>query len=234
MSVDRPTRLQVIEMPRPQTQRTIVLRSSFNASTVTELTLTMDATFTTDGGTSNVFEDASESNAEERTKYKSTFVTAGGPQIGEMTLRLVGKGEVTLTGTTVDKTTARSNITPTPTTGSVALLPSPAHSFERVWKQAAKNDAGEVVDNVGKLDVRVLAASGYTVTQTVQSASDGAVVVAYSWLDASGAAAVSGTVTLTASATEGKGYRLGRIRVEDNIPSTGSERVREREARRGR
>ena len=80
-------------MPNPKSKRFIVLQSSFNAATVSTFNLTMDASFTTSGGTTNKFEDVSADNSEEKSKYRMKFTNAAGGEIGCLTLRLVGKGE---------------------------------------------------------------------------------------------------------------------------------------------
>lgn len=209
-------------MPNPKSKRFIVLQSSFNAATVSTFNLTMDASFTTSGGTTNKFEDVSADNSEEKSKYRMKFTNAAGGEIGCLTLRLVGKGEPK-GGVTVDKVDARSDIDPSPTITSVTLIQTPAASFERIWKQLASDGSGTEVDNVAKLDMRVSAAAGFIVNQTVTSQANNQLIISYSWASGAGPI-VTGTVTLDTSATAGTGYRLGRIRVTDNNPTTGEER----------
>jgi len=211
-------------MPNPKTKRVVVLQSSFNATNVSTLSLSMDASFTTTGGTTNKFEDVSADNSEEKTKYRMKFTNAAGGEIGQLTLRLVGKGDVGA-GVTIAKTDARSDIDPAPSTSSVTLIERPAASFERIWKQAASDAAGsEFVDDIAKLDMRVSAGSGVTALQTVTTQGNNQLVVSYSWKNSAGATLVSGSVTLDSTVTAGAGYRLGRIRVTDNNPTTGEER----------
>ncbi len=213
-------------MPNPKTKRVVVLQSSFNATNVSTLNLAMDASFTTSGGTTNKFEDASADNTEEKTKYRMKFSNVAGGEIGALTLRLVGKGDVGA-GVTIAKTDARSDIDPAPSTTNVTLIERPAASFERIWKQAVTNAAGtEFVDDVAKLDMRVTAGSGISVVQTATTQGNNQLVISYSWKNAAGATLVSGTVTLDSSVTPGSGYSLGSIRVTDNNPTTGEERHR--------
>lgn len=214
-------------MPTPHSIRTVVLKSSYSAATVSDLDVAMNATFTTTWATTTKFEDASASGAEETTKYRMKFANASGAEIGVITLRLVGKGNIDLEGLTIAKTVVRSEIDPTPGKGGVTMIESPNASFERIWKQAAiDGDGKDAVDNVAKLDMRVSQATGYTVGQTVQTQTDGQLVIAYDWLDANGVSRVSGTVTLGTSVTAGSGYTLGPIRVTDNNPTTGEARRR--------
>lgn len=214
-------------MPTSQVKRTIVLQSSFNATPVSSLSVTMDASFTTAGATTNKFEDNSADATEEKTKYRMKFLAADGTEIGQLTLRLAGKGEPGTTGVAVEKTLARSEFIPTLSRGSVLLLDPYAASFERIWKQAALDERNsEYVDNVNKLDMRVTAAAGYTVGQTVRTQTDGELAIAYSWLNANGAAVVTGVVSLESVATAGADYHLGIIRVADNNPTTSEERRR--------
>lgn len=212
-------------MPNPKNQRFVILQSSFNGANVSTLSLNMNASFTTSGPTTNKFEDVSADNSEEKTKYRMKFSNAAGGEIGQLTLRLVGKGDPGA-GVTLAKTDARSDIDPSPTVTGVTLIERPAASFERIWKQVA-NDAttgAEFVDNIAKLDMRVSAAAGVTALQTVTTQGNNQLVISYAWKNSAGTTLVAGSVTLDSTATAGTGYRLGRIRVTDNNPTTGEER----------
>lgn len=214
-------------MPTPHSKRTVVLQSSSNSATVSDLGITMDASFTTTWTTTTKFEDASSSSAEETTKYRMKFANNAGAEIGAITLRLVGKGNDPEAGVTLAKTVVRSDIDPTPGKGGVTPIASPDASFERIWKQAVSDASGkQQVDDVAKLDMRVSQATGYTVGQTVQTQTDNQLVIAYTWLDQNGSAVVSGTVTLDTAVTAGAGYTLGPIRVTDNNPTSGEARTR--------
>jgi hypothetical protein len=100
-------------MPTQQSKRIVVLQSSFNATPVSTLNLTMNAVFTTTAAATNKFEDVSADNTEDKTKYRMKFVNAAGAEIGSLTLRLVAKGDPA-TGVTLSKT-GRSTIVPGPT-----------------------------------------------------------------------------------------------------------------------
>jgi hypothetical protein len=215
-------------MPTSQSKRTIVLKSSFSAATVSELNVDADAQFNvTAGSTTNKFQDASGTGEEDITKASMTFANAAGQVIGELTFRVVGRGDPGPAGVTIDKVT-RSVISPAAGKGNVQMIDNPDQSYERIWKQAALDSQDvEYVDDIAKLDMRVDAAAGYTVDQAVQTQTDNQLVIAYTWTDANGAPAVSGTVTFATSISVGSGYHAGRIRVTDNNPST-------REERRGR
>lgn len=212
-------------MPNPKSTRIIVLKSSFNAATVSELSLTMNADFTTNATTTNKFEDVSAGGSEDKTKYRMKFVLTGGADIGAITLRLVAKG-APAAGVALSKTT-RLIQSPTAVAGGVTLISSPAASFERIWKQAVL-DGGDVtfVDDIAKLDMRVSAASGYTVSQTVTTQANNQLVISYSWNNALGLPVVTGSVTLDSAVTPGAGYHTGSIRITDNDPTTGEERHR--------
>ena len=212
-------------MPTPQNKRIVVLQSSFNATPVSTLNLTMNAVFTTTATATNKFEDASADNSEDKTKYRMKFVNGAGAEIGVITLRLVAKGDPAA-GVTLSKT-GRSTIVPGPTVTDVTLIESPAASFERIWKQAvADGSGGQAVDDIAKLDMRVSAGTGFTVSQTVTTQANNQLVISYSWLSGSGAPAVTGTVTLDSAVTAAAGYTLGNIRITDNNPTTGEERRR--------
>lgn len=214
-------------MPTHQSKRDLILRSTVTVNTVADLNLSMEALF--DAPAAEItYEDASDLDEEERTKYKMVFNTAAGARIGCVTLRLIGN-PVPADGSGVTVTEERAGYTfnPTARETNVALIDAPAASFERVWKQNARDAArNEVVDHVAKLDVRVQAAAGFSVVQTLRSAGDNELVLLYEWSGAATGGAVSGSVTLTSSASAGSGYTLGKIRVTDNNPSSGAAKRR--------
>lgn len=207
-------------MPSTQSKRDVILKSSVTVNTVADLNLSMEALFDAPA-VEITYEDAGDLDEEERTKYKMVFSTASGTPVGCVTLRLIGNPvPADGSGVTVSETLARYDFVPTARETSVALIAAPAASFERVWKQNAKDASrAEVVDNVAKLDVRVAAQSGFTVVQTVRSTDDNELVLLYEWSGAASGVAVSGSVTLSSSAAAGAGYTLGKIRVTDNNPS---------------
>lgn len=211
-------------MPKPKSKRTIVLQSSHQASVVATLFVTLEASFTTAAAAVNAFEDAGV-GSDEKTRYRMRFVAPTGADVGEVTIRLIAKGDVIEDGVEVGKTMAREEIEPAPGHDAVALLAVPGASFERVWKQAALDREGrETIDHLCTLDVRVRAANGHVVQQTVTAQGDDQLVLDYAWHDAAGAPVVAGQVTLDTAADTGAGHRLGRIRVTDNDPTTGEER----------
>lgn len=214
-------------MPTPQIKRDVILKTSVAAATVTQLSFTMDAQFDTAGGASIRWQDASDTDTEEKTKYLMTLMTAGGAEIGQISLRLVGDAQLPSgSSATVSVDRAVSTFDPSATVGAVSLIDQPEASYERIWKQAAKNRAQtEVVDNVVKLDVRVIAEDSYAVTQTLREATDGSLALYYEWVAVGGAPVVTGTVSLSTSVAAGTGYSLGPVRVVDNDPTTGEERV---------
>lgn len=215
-------------MPTSQNIRTVVLKSSFSAATVSEMTVAANATFTFNAGSaSNKFEDVSDTPGDDKSRSRMKFANAAGAEIGQLTWRLVGKGEPGQAGVTVTKEVTREVITPSPQKGGVTLLETYDQSAERIWKQAAL-DSGDVeyVDDIAKLDIRADASNGYVVTQSVPTQTDTTLEVAYSFNDANGVPVVTGTIVLDTSITLGAGYHGGRIRVTDNIPTTGEERRR--------
>lgn len=214
-------------MPSTQSKRIVVLKSDVAATNVSELNLSMEAIF--DAPASEItYEDAGDLDEEERTKYKMIFKSAAGATIGTVTLRLIGNPiPADGSGAAVSVARAGYSFVPDARETNVALLPSPAASFERVWKQNARDASRvEVVDNVAKLDVRVIAESGFSVAQTLRSAGDNELVLIYEWSGAASGVAVSGSVTLSSSAVAGAGYTLGKIRVTDNNPSGAAVRRR--------
>lgn len=213
-------------MPTTQSKRIYVLKSSFSAATVSELNVSADAVFNVAGTANNRFEDASSGDTEDITKNRVKFANAAGLEIGQVTFQLTGQGEIGVSGVAVEKTTARSVHSPTAKEGPVNMLTNPDTSIERVWKQAALDDASETeyVDDIAKLDIRVDGSNGYTVSQTVQTQTDNQLVVGYAWTDPNGVSVVSGTITLDSAVSFDAGYHGGRIRVTDNIPSSGERR----------
>ena len=207
-------------MPTPKSKRDLILKSSVTSATVTDLNITMDAVFDTNLSTVITYEDETPtSTRDEKTKYKMVFSNGAGASLGTITLRLIGD-PVEATGVTVSKPVARYTFDPAGRETAVALLASPTASFERVWKQKAYNSARvEMVDNVAKIDVRVIGENGAVVTQTVKSTDDGELVLLYEWSSATAGVLVSGSVTLTTTAAAGAGYTLGNIRVTDSEPS---------------
>jgi len=211
-------------MPNPKSKRTIVLQSSHHASTVASLFATLDASFKTTGMEANTFDDASV-DGHEKTRYRMQLFSAAGTDVGEVTLRLIARGDVLQDDVTIAKSMAREELEPIASAAPVTLLAVPAASFERVWKQAALDrEDRESVDHLCTLDVRVRAAAGHTVTQSVTTQDDDQLVLAYTWQDPSGAAVVTGRVTLETGAEAGAEHRLGRIRVTDNDPTTDADR----------
>lgn len=208
-------------MPTPKTKRDIVLQSSFSATDVATLSLGVDAQFTTPRATRtvNLFEDSSVGNENEATEYRMTF----GPstaKIGIITLSFTGQGVPAVKELSVTKTRATSEIDPPPTTEAVTPIANPDASYTRSWQQAALDaGANQMVNQVGGVDVRVKAGDTYSVTQTVTSTATAALVLGYSWKNASGVEIVSGTVTFTASSVAGAGYSLGTATVTDTSPS---------------
>jgi len=211
-------------MPTPQSKRTVVMQSSLQASAVATLFVTLDATFTTDAAAVNTFDDAS-AGSDERTRYRLKFVAYSGVDIGEITLRLIAKGDVGQDDVEVAKSLAREEMEPAAAAATVTLLVTPTASFERVWKQAALDREGrESIDHLCALDVRARPAAGHVVHQTVTTQDDDQLVLDYTWHDAAGATVVTGKVVLDTAASAGGDHRLGRIRVTDNDPTTGEDR----------
>lgn len=208
-------------MPTPKSKRDLILKSSVTSATVTDLNITMDAVFDTNLSTVITYEDETPtSTRDEKTKYKMVFSNGAGASLGTITLRLVGDPTPADAGVTVTNPVARFTFDPAGRETAVALLASPTASFERVWKQKAYNSARvEMVDNVAKIDVRVIGENGAVVTQTVKSTDDGELVLLYEWSSATAGVLVSGSVTLTTTAASGAGYTLGNIRVTDSDPS---------------
>lgn len=207
-------------MPTPKSQRDLVLKSSVAAATASDLNIAMTALFDTNLSTVITYEDESPgSTRDEKTLYKMVFANSSGTSFGTITLRLVGD-PIETAGVTVTKPIARYDFDPAGRETNVVLLPTPTASFERVWKQKALNSARvEVVDNVAKIDIRVIGENGATVTQTVKSTDDNELVVLYEWSNAASGVLVSGSVTLATTAVAGAGYTLGPVRVTDSDPS---------------
>ena len=209
-------------MPTPKSKREVVLQSTFSAGTVATLSLGVDAAFTTPRGTTtvNLFEDSSAGTTNEATEYQMTFGTTSSSQIGVITFSFTGGGDNPASGLVVNKTSAVSTIDPIPRTTTVTPITSPDASFSRSWQQAAL-DAGatQLVNQVGGVSIRVKAASGNRVTQTVTSASTAQLIVSYTFNAANGNEVMTGTVTFTASSVASAGYSLGAATVVDN-PST--------------
>lgn len=216
-------------MPSTQSKRDLILKSSVTAATVADLNISMEALFDTDLSTVITYEDESDpaTARDEKTKYRMTFTNVGGASVGAITLRLVGDPvPASGSGITVTKPVARYEFDPAGRETAVALIGAPAASFERAWRQNVRDRSRtEVVDNVARLDVRVIGENGATVAQTVRSQADGELVLIYEWSNAAGVL-VSGSVTLTTTATPGTGYTLGPVRVTDNDPSSAVTRRR--------
>jgi hypothetical protein len=209
-------------MPSTQSHRDVILKTSVAAGTVADLSVSYDALFESASAGAITYEDES-GVRDDKTKYKLTF--AG---IGAVTFKFVADTTLpTGSSATVQKTRAGYVFEPTGREGSVALLSAPAASYERIWKQNARDSArNEVVDHVVKLDVRVEAEGSHTVEQTVKSTDAGELVLVYEWSSATAGVVLSGTVTLTPSVAPGAGYTVGNARVTDNNPTSGSARRR--------
>lgn len=228
-------------MPTPKNKRDVILQSSFSSTqVVATLGLGMDAQFNTPTGsiTTNLFEDASGSD-DESTDYQMTFAVSSTAQIGVITISFLGEGDNPVSGLTVAKTRAVSDIDPAPTTTTVTPIANPDAFYTRSWQQPALNSS-EVpqVDQVGALEVRVKASAGYTVTQTVTSTAEDHLVLTYAWSDSTGQI-VTGTLNFTASSVAGSGFSLGKLNVSDTSSSAGARltagRLRDRVGRgRGR
>lgn len=214
-------------MPSTQSKRDLILKSSVAAGTVADLTISMDASFDTSLTTTITYEDESGSPREEKTKYKMVFANASGATLGTITLKLVGDPQPATGDVTVTKPVARYTFDPSGRETTVALLPSPNASFERVWKQNVTDSTrAEVVDDVAKLDIRVSGENGAVVSQSAKSQENNELVVNYEWSTAATGVVVSGSVTLTTTAVAGSGYTLGNIRVTDTDSTAGTTRRR--------
>lgn len=207
-------------MPTPKTKRDILLKSSITATdTVATLSLGMDAQFATPAGTTtiNLFQDASAATNED-TEYQMTFGPSTGA-IGVVTIGFTGQDNPTAKRVKIVKTVTTSDFDPPETTTSVTPIASPDASWTRSWQQAALDaQSSQVVDQVGGIDIRVKAGTGYSVTQTVTSTATAELVLAYVWRDATGADVITGSFTFTASSVPGPGYSLGTATATDNAP----------------
>lgn len=213
-------------MPTPKSKRDVILRSSFSSTNVVAtLNLSMDAQFTTPTGatTINLFENASSGNSNEDTDYQMTFNISSTASVGVITISFFGRGDNPVSGLTVDKTRAVSDIDPSPTTTTVTPIASPDAYYTRSWQQEAL-DSSEVgqVDQTGGVDMRVKASAGYSVTQTVTSTDEHHLVITYSFKGPTGAEVVGGTVTFDATAVAGANYSLGKLEVSDSSSGSGS------------
>lgn len=222
-------------MPTPKMKRDVILKTSVAAGSAADLTISMDASFsTTVNGTTITYEDESSSSAEEKTKYKLVFANVGGATIGTMTVKFVGNPDPS-SGASVALVRAGYDFDPAGTQGNVNIITAPTHSFERIWKQAVLSGSTEIVDNVAKIDIRVTAGSGITVTQTLDTAKDNTLKVNYSWSDPAVGAVASGSVTFGSSVSAGTGYTTGPIRITDTDSTESSlRRVAAEPPRRGR
>jgi len=215
-------------MPTPKSQRTIVLQSSFSPTNqIASLNLEMDASFNSDASvaTVNVTEDTSASD-DESTEYSMTFSLVTGAPIGEITLSFTGAGDAPVTGVSVAKTTATTVTDPVASSGTVTPIAAPDAYFERIWQQPAREEKTDLVEQVGGLDVRVVASSGYTVTQTVTGTTDALLTLTYAWKNAAGAPLISGTVKLAASSVAHGDYSLGPVSVIDDPAQASREKPR--------
>lgn len=205
-------------MPTPIMKRDVIIKYSVTAGSVADLAVSLNATFNTSlTGTTIKYEDESSTTPEEKTKYKIAFAAADGTKVGCMTVKLVGNPQPA-TGGTVAKVRQAYDFDPPGVETDVALIDPATHSFERIWKQnVTDRTSTEVVDNIAKVDIRVKSSLGYTVNQRLDSAKDNSLVVLYSWVDGSGTAVVSGSVTFDSATTQvARGYTVGGIRITDN------------------
>ena len=205
----------ILLMPTAKSKRVVDLFSSYSPTNmIASLRLTMEASFTTGASmvTTNLFQDLS-TTGNESSRYKMTFRLPTGAIVGELTLGFAGRGENLASGVSVGKT-ATSTFDPLATTTTVTLLPVPTAHYTRTWQQNALNAGTTLVKQVGYLDVRSVAGSGYIVTQTLTSAAAASLVLTYGWGTMTGAL-VSGTVRLDASATPAGIYTLGAATVID-------------------
>lgn len=202
-------------MPKSISKRDVILKTSVVAGDVATFSINMDADFTTDlTGSTITYEDESGGNKDEKTKFKMVFANRRSPAVGAVTICLVGDPKPD-GGADITKPIAMFDFDPTAAQGNVQQIGSPARSFDRVWKQKVRNGSNtEIVNNVAKIDVRVEAASGYTVTQSVATPNDNTLVLTYAW-SSPAAGVVTGTVTLTTSVTPNAGYTLGPIKITD-------------------
>lgn len=222
-------------MPTPKSKRIVVLQSSYSPSNlVADLNLTMDASFTTHTSiaTVNTFEDSSTTGAE-ATEYQMAFSIVGGAAVGALTVSFSGQGDDLATGVGMAKTAASLNSNPRAVVGTVTPIPTPDHYYERVWSQPALDGVNELVDQVGGIDMRVKAETGYTVTQTVTSTAEDTLIITYRWADGAGGQLALGTVKLLASSAAHGTYDLGDVTVVDD-PASGARATESRKSLRER
>ena len=210
-------------MPTPKQKRIVILESSYSPSSlVANLNLTMDAQFATHTSVATVstFEDSSTTGTE-NSEYKMAFSVIGSSAIGSLTVSFMGEGDDAGPGISVAKTTATSTSSdPTASSATVTPIASPTHSYVRGWQQPVLERDVELIDNLGGVDIRVKAESGYNVTQTVTSTADDELILSYLWTDANGLHLSEGTVKFEASSTVLGDYELGEITVTDNPSSS--------------
>jgi hypothetical protein len=210
-------------MPSPKSKRVVILQSAYSPTNIiSDLNLTMNASFVTPGtiSTVNVEEDSSTSSVES-SEWSMSFATVAAGPVGAITLSFAGQGDDLASGVGVARGTPTTTTVPRATAGTVTPIASPDAYFERVWTQPALDGATELVDQAAGLDMRVKAETGYTVTQSVVSYADDELIVGYEWKDATGGTVVSGTVKLLASSTAQGSYTLGDVTVTDDPPAAG-------------
>src|SRR5690606_16621531 len=105
-------------MPTPKSKRDVILKSSVGAATASNLSVTMDASFSTAlTGTVITYEDDSVTG-DENTKYKLVFADGNGVPAGAITLNFVGD-PAPAGSTTVSKVLADYTFDPSGTPGTV-------------------------------------------------------------------------------------------------------------------
>ncbi len=205
-------------MPKPKTKGVIRIRSSFSSTvTVADLDVTMDAEFDTPTGVTatNLYDDNSNSSAE-NSSYQMSF-RQGSTQIGVLTLEWEARGDDPVSGLTVARTLEDQEFDPEPRATSVTPIADPDAYYSRNWAQPAFDSQEDVqVDQVTGLEMRVMAASGYSVVQTVTSTAPAELIISYAWKDSLGNDVITGSVKLQAASVAVSPYTLGSITIDDD------------------
>lgn len=208
-------------MPITKDKRDIVINTKVAATNAdaSDVTSDLDINFSSSAGTVLYFKDALPTDPKERSRHRIEFLDATGTKLGEIAVKYVVKSNADTQTYLVEQTMGRSIFDPQPAGTKAGLPRDPEVAFERTWQQCIKDSGGaDAFKQVAKLDARfdLEDTRTYSVSQTVQSADNNTVVVAYAMTDQSGTTLASGTVSMTATSTATAPFSLGDITVVDD------------------
>ncbi len=208
-------------MPMTKDKRDIVINTKLAATgtTASHVESSLDLEFDSEVGATLYFKDALPNDPRERSRHRIVFMDATGSALAEIAVKFVVKTNSDNGLYRVEQTLARSDFDPQPAGQQARLPDDPTVAFERTWKQPLFDVVGtQVAKHVGRVDSRfnVEDTRTYQISQTISSADDHKIVIAYALTDPRGRVVAGGSASFEIRASAAATYSLGAITIVDD------------------